>query len=196
MSILEKVKALEFVDDPSFGRLYIGSAKLTDNSQLDCVLFSSKEILVDLAKRRIKEELEGKGFLGGDDSYGQIVSSFVVSGTRIAEYNIKDVGPSKYALPMDIKSQIVGETFMGWTGWVFEMNDGKLFQFGTSFFFYFFGLPAGYSFSDIVKVHNHSYLNEKGDLTELARGAFPPSNYDMNEVYQARIHFDCPIAGI
>ena len=56
---------------------------------------------------------------------------------------------------------------MSWTGWVFEMNDGALFSYGSTFLFHFFQLPTGYTFADVAKVHNHSYLDDSGKITGI-----------------------------
>jgi hypothetical protein len=71
-----------------------------------------RQRLVDLAKRRIKEEMESKGRLGGDDPYGQIVTSFVTRGNRVNDYDVASSCVSKHAIPLALLKQIRGETFM------------------------------------------------------------------------------------
>ena len=73
---------------------------------------------------------------------------------------------------MSLLRQIHGETTMAWTGWVFEMSDGALFSYGSSFRMDFLDLPPGYLFEDIVQVHNHGYVSDKGVLVSLTQGGF------------------------
>jgi hypothetical protein len=49
---------------------------------------------------------------------------------------------------------------MGWTGWVFEMKDASLFSYGSSSRMEFFQLPDDHEFTDVAKVHNHSFVSE------------------------------------
>ena len=63
---------VEPIEDPIYGSLYRCSLTLKDGVFLPCAVIQPRQRLVDLAKRRIKEELEGRGRLGGDDPYGQI----------------------------------------------------------------------------------------------------------------------------
>ena len=196
MSIIEEIKKLESAKDSIYGTSYRGAAILKDGTEIPCLIFKSKEKIVNLAKRRIKEELNGNGCLGGDDPFGQIVTVFAAGGNRVNDYDISKVIPSKYAIPDSLRSKIRGETFMGWTGWGFEMNDGKLFQFGSSFSFDYFDMPEGYEFSDVKTVHNHSYLNGAGELCKLRQGAFPPEEYKRENVYREKVSFECAIDGI
>jgi hypothetical protein len=117
-----------------------------------CAVLQSRERLVELAKRRIKEEMSGKGFIAMPDPYGQIVNSFVTHGNLINDYEVSSASESKYAIPLDLLSQIHGETAMGWTGWVFKMNDGKLFSYGSTFHFEFFQLPEAMIFQTLVRL--------------------------------------------
>jgi hypothetical protein len=57
-----------------------------------------------------------EGNIGGDDPYGQIVSSFVASGNRVAAYDVAEALQSRFAPPLPLLSRIQGETTMGWTG--------------------------------------------------------------------------------
>jgi hypothetical protein len=128
-----------------------------------------RQRLVDLAKRRIKEEMESKGRLGGDDPYGQIVTSFVTRGNRVNDYDVASSCVSKHAIPLALLKQIRGETFMAWTGWVFRMRDGRVFSYGTPFRAEFLQLPDGYEFNDVVEVINHSFVDSSGSNWPKAR---------------------------
>jgi hypothetical protein len=98
----------------------------------------------------------------------------VASGNRINDYDVVDAAPSRFAPPLALLKQIHGETTMAWTGWVFEMRDGRMFPYGSSFSMKFFQLPDGYSFDDVAKVHNHSFLSTAGELLTLGQGGMPP----------------------
>ena len=81
---------------------------------------------------------------------------------------------------------------MGWTGFVLEMKDGRPFAFGTRFGWEFFDVPDGYAFSDVWKVHNHSYLAGGGEILPLRRGMGEwPEGYDLSTVLRERPHFVC-----
>lgn len=81
---------------------------------------------------------------------------------------------------------------MAWTGFVFEMNDGKYFAMGTSFLADFFDLPEGYAFSDVVAVHNHAYVSREGQLQALKQGmSAQPKDYDPSRVLRERPYFIC-----
>lgn len=188
--------SLQITDDSIYGRMYRGAARLKDGTLLPCLTLQPKSKLVDLAKRRIKEEMRHKGYLGGDDPYGQIVSNFVCGGNRVNDYDIAEVMPSKYAIPNDLRQQIHGETFMSWTGWVFEMSDGKLFPYGSSFSFEYFDLPEGHSFDDVAAVHSHSFLGESGELKSLGQGMLPPEDYNMDNLLRERVYFSCAVDGL
>ena len=192
----EVVGKIEPLIDSIYGPIYRCSMILKDGTTIPCATLQSKSKLTELAKRRIKEEMSGKGKIGGPDSYGQIVSNFAAHGNNINDYDVASVGPSKFVLPIPLLNQIEGETFMGWTGWVFEMKDGKLFSYGSGFRFEFFDLPDGYSFDDVMKVHNHSYLSDNGELRSLQRGAMPPKEYTREKIFRERIFFTCYIDGI
>lgn len=88
---------VEPIEDPIYGSLYRCSLTLKDGTFLPCAVIQPRQRLVDLAKRRIKEELEGKGRLGGDDPYSQIVTSFVTRGNRVNDYDVASSCVSKHA---------------------------------------------------------------------------------------------------
>ncbi len=85
---------------------------------------------------------------------------------------------------------------MSWTGWVFEMTDGKLFAYGSSYTMEFFDLPKGYGFGDVAKVHNHSFLSEYGALVSLDRGGRLPPHYRPENLFREKVFFTCYIDGI
>ena len=85
---------------------------------------------------------------------------------------------------------------MSWTGWVFEMKDGKLFSYGSGFLMEFFNLPEGYTFDNVAKVHNHSFVSEDGSLVNLQRGGRLPTDYRPENLLRERIFFTCYIDGI
>ena len=85
---------------------------------------------------------------------------------------------------------------MGWTGWVFEMKGGALFQYGTGYHTEFFQLPERYSFDDVVRVHNHSFLSNEGNLVTLERGAKLPTDYKPSNVFRERVFFTCYMDGL
>ena len=188
--ILDTVEPLE---DSIYGPKYRCALTLKDGTELPCAILQSKSKIVDLAKRRFKEEQSWKRKLGGADSYGQIVSVFVTGGNRINDYDVVDAAPSRFAPPLALLRQIHGETTMAWTGWVFEMSDGRLFPYGSSFSMEFFQLPDGYSFDDVSKVHNHSFLSTSGELRTLEQGGMPPDDYDRTNLLRERVYFTCAI---
>ena len=192
----EIVSNVEPLPDSIYGPRYRCALTLKDGTQLPCAVLQSKTKLIELAKRRVKEEMSGKGKIGGPDPYGQILSVFVAGGNRVNEYDVASASVSKYAPPLALLNQIHGETTMGWTGWVFEMKDGRLFQYGSGYCIEFFQLPEGYSFDDVVKVQNHSFLSKDGALVSLERGGLPPADYNRERLFRERVFFTCYIDGI
>lgn len=190
------ISCVDPLPDSIYGPLYRCALTLKDGTYLPCVVLQSKQKIVDLAKRRIKQELDGKGCLGGPDPYGQIVSSFATGGNRINDYDVASAEPSKFAPPIALLRQIHGETTMAWTGWVFEMADGELFAYGSSFRMEFLQLPEGYGFNDVAKVHNHSFLTKGGSLASLTQGGMLPQEYDRNVIFRECVHFTCAITDI
>jgi hypothetical protein len=190
------IDTVEPLPDSIYGPRYRCSLTLTDGTYLPCAILQSKSKIVELAKRRFDKERDGKGILRSPDPYGQIVASFVTGGNRINDYDVADTEQSKFAPSISLLKQIHGETTMGWTGWVFEMRDGRLFQYGSSFTMEFFQIPEGYSFDDIVKVHNHSFLSGDGRLQSLMQGARLTKEYDIRNVYRERVYFNCALEGI
>lgn len=197
MNWVQKITAnVEPLDDRLYGPQYRCSLTLNDGTFLPCVVLQSRKRLVELAKRRIQEELNGRGRIGGDDPYGQIVSSFVASRNRVAAYDVAEAMPSRFAPPLQLLSRIEGETTMGWTGWVFRMRDDRLFSYGSSFRMEFLQLPDGYEFSDVKEVINRSFVNSHGALDRLGQGRPLTEEYRRTELLRERACFYCAIEGI
>ena len=189
--ILDTVEPL---DDSIYGPRYRCAVTLKDGTHLPCVVLQSKQKVVEQAKRRIRQEINGDGPTGGDDPYGQIITTFVAQNNRINDYDVAAAEESKFAPPVELLRRIHGETTMGWTGWVFEMTDGKKFAYGSSFTMEFFQLPDGYLFKDVAEVHNHSFLDSSGKLAKLEQGIYLPESYDIDNVLRERMYFSCAIA--
>lgn len=182
--------------DTIYGAGYRCSVDLIDGTHLPCVMLRRPKEMVSLAIRRIEEEMKGEGvFSNKKGAYRKIVELFVTDGNRINAYDIKSISPSQFALPTSLLSQIHGETVMSWTGWVFEMKDGKLFSYGTTFLFEFFHLPKGYEFSDVSAVHNHSYLDTQGSIKLIRGDNDGMINYKHSDrsapLYRERPYFTC-----
>jgi hypothetical protein len=192
-SIIESVEPLP---DSIYGPRYRCSLTLKDGTVLPCAVIQSKHRLVELAKRRIKEEMKGRGVFRGEDPYGNIISTFVARGNRVNDYEVASASHSRFAIPVALLSQIRGETSMGWTGWVFRMRDGKHFSYGTSFYMEFFQLPDGYEFTDVEEVINHSAVDTEGRVMSLARGAPRSDASRPATVFRERVFFTCAVDGV
>jgi hypothetical protein len=189
---------IEPMEDNSFGLGYRASVYLTDGTFLPCVIFRNPKTVVNLAIRRFKEEQNGKGIFNRSAvSYYNIVKNFVTNGNCINEYDIDRVEKSNFAFPLNIQSQIRGETSMGWTGFACKMKDGKYFGFGTSFRWEFFEIPNGYSVNDIEEIVNHSYVLQNGELRSH-RESFQtrPDEYKNAVVYREKPFFECFVEGL
>src|SRR5262245_50221133 len=101
---------VEPIPHPVYGPRYRCSLTLKDGTLLPCAVLQSRDRLVELAKRRIKEET---------DPTGHIVATFVAGGNRVNNYDVATASPSGFAILRSLLSQIHGETTMAWTGWVF-----------------------------------------------------------------------------
>ena len=62
---------VEPLPDDIYGPRYRCALTLNDGTHIPCAVLQSKAKLVERAKRRIKEEIAGKGGIGGPDPYGQ-----------------------------------------------------------------------------------------------------------------------------
>jgi hypothetical protein len=187
---------VEPLRDDIYGPRYRCSLTLKDGTFLPCAVLQSKGRLVEFAMRRMKEEMGGRGHLGGDDPYGQIVETFVAQGNRVNDYDVASASPSRFAIPLSLLSQIQGETTMAWTGWVFRMRDGRPFSYGTTFLTEFFQLPDGYEFSDVKEVINHSFVSADGAVTSLQQGGMPPPSYRSAAILRERAFFSCAVDGV
>lgn len=190
------IASVEPLPDPIYGPRYRCALTLKDGTNLPCAVLQSRAKLVELAKRRLKEESSWKKRLSADDSYARVLSSFLSAHNRVADYEVAACGPSKFAPPVALGRQIRGETTMGWTGWVFEMKDGRMFAYGSSYHMEFLDLPEGYGFGDVAKVHNHSFLSAGGALMNLVQGGALPARYPAEGLLKARVFFTCYIDGI
>ena len=185
---------IESFQDHAYGLSYRAAAFLKDGTHLPCVIFRNPSTIVKLAIRRFKEEKKGNGIFnqGSGIGYYNIVKGFVINGNRINEYDIERIEKSKYAFPLVIQKQIIGETTMGWTGFAAKMKDGKTFGFGTSFSFEFFSMPEGYVVEDIVEIINHSYVLESGEICSHRQGPLTrPEEFKKAVVYREKPYFDC-----
>jgi len=191
--LLEYIKSgAEPWPDQTYGDGYRCSAYLKDGTYLPCVMLRRSAPLTALAMRRFEEEKKGKGIFRSTNGYEEIVKTFVVAGNRVNGYDIDRVEPSRFAIPLSLLQRVKGETTMGWTGFVLEMRDGKLFPFGTTFLAEFFNIPEAYTFEDVAAVHNHSYVSASGELRPLSQGMSDlPADYDPSSVNRERPYFTC-----
>lgn len=176
------------------GQGYRCSATLSDGTHLPCVILRKPKEMVDLLLVRLEEERGGRGIFKqvSNDPYRKFVGTLFTGRNLIRDFDIKSVSPSPFAMPLDLLKQIKAESIMGWTGFVFEMTDGKLFSYGTTFNFEFFDLPEGYDFTDVKLIHNHSYLNENGDISPLRGHAagFLDTRSKLI-IYREKVFFEC-----
>lgn len=187
----EVIARVEPLADSLYGPRYRCALTLEDGTHVPCAILQSRPRLIQLARRRIKEELSGKGVFRGPDPYGQILSMFVAGGNKINELDVVSAAPSPYAPPISLLNQLQDETTMGWTGWVFQMKDSRMFQYASSFRMEFLNLPDGYTFDDVTKVYNHSYVRADGSLGILPQGGQLPADYDYKRLFRERTFFTC-----
>ncbi len=135
------------------GPLYRCAATLNDGTSLPCVLIAPAKAHVELAKKRFEETRNNKS-LHPSVGYNSIVKSFVCSGNKLNDYDIKELSISEHAIPLSLLRKIIGETAMGWTEFIGIMQDGKDFCFGTTFDDIFFDMPPGYKATDLKDVKN------------------------------------------
>lgn len=186
--------ATEPFPDSNYGSGVRCSAYLIDGTFLPCVMLRLSEPVTQLALRRFKE-LAPKSFrTPKNPSYEDVVKIFVAHGNRVNAYDVARVEESRFAIPLSVLKQIHGETTMAWTGFVLEMKDKSCFSFGTTFLTQFFNLPDDYTFEDVARVHNHSYVNAAGAVASLRAGSSSqPDDYDMRQVFRERPYFVCNI---
>ena len=158
------------------------------------MIIRKNKTYIDLSCRRFEEEKSGKSiFKRNKNGYRDIVKTFVAGGNKINDYDVQSVEKSKFAIPASLLERIEGETVMSWTGFVLEMKDGRLFSFGSTFLFAFFDLPDGYSFQDVEKVHNHSFVSDEGTLVDIRGLSDFSEQYKPTKVYRERPYFECYI---
>lgn len=198
LQIDEIIKFLKGNIEPSndnvYGIGYRASVYLTDGTFIPCVIFRNPELKVNLAIKRFKEEQKGKGIFSRSlgVKYPEIVKSFVTKGNCINYYDIDRVENSRFAFPLHIQKQIMGETTMGWTGFCAKMKDGKYFGFGTRFSMEFFQMPDDYSADDIQEIVSHSYVSKNGELKMHKVPFFEyPEDHDQDSVHRERPYFEC-----
>ncbi len=68
------------------------------------------------------------------------------------DYDIRELAPSPFAIPLARMREIKGETSMSWTAFTAAMSDGAEFRFGTTFLTEFFDMPPGYTATNIAKI--------------------------------------------
>jgi hypothetical protein len=171
---------LEAIEDLYGGSAYRCSATLTDGLHLPCVLVSSAERLVTLAKERFEETRtdgllpEVKRRLGFGMQYDDIIKTFVAGGNCINSYDIANLEKSRFAIPVARMKEIKGETSMSWTQFSAVMKDGREFFFGTAYLTEFFSMPEGYTADDIAVIHAHKggapVLRERPFFTCFVQG--------------------------
>lgn len=140
----------------SDGDRYRASVFLRDGTYLPCVVFQSQHLRVELALRRFS------GVSDQSEQYRAAVETFVATGSHLDKYDIRTVEPSPFAWPLAALHTIHGETTMGWTAFVVEMQDGTLHSYGTGFSFEFFDLPQGYTYANIAQIHSGMVYSQAG----------------------------------
>lgn len=139
-----------------YGKRYRAAVYLKDGTYLPCVVFQSRGRQIELACRRINE------IRGCPEQYRFVVAQFVSNDCRLADDAIDRAELSPFAWPVPLLESIQGETALGWTAFVVEMDDGRRFSYGTSFGDEFFDLPEGYSYSNIRTIHRGMIQTEDG----------------------------------
>ena len=112
--------------------------------------------------------------------YRAIVKTFVTDGNTVNDYDLKELAPSPFAIPVVRMREIGGETSMSWTEFYAIMRDGKEFRFGTMFLTEFFDLSTGYIATDILKI------------IPAVRGERPR----QEKIYRERPYFTCYVDGL
>lgn len=174
------------LSDDIYGPRYRAAVTLTDGTFMPCVVFQSKQKVVNLALRRFAETSSRS-----EREYQGVVESFVASGSRLADWSIRSVELSPHAWDLGLLRTIRGETTMGWTAFVAEMKDGEMFSMGTTFSFEFFDLPTGYSPQDIKTIHS-------GMVYSASAGLKPFSLDSMQSVtvFREKPFFTCYVDGL
>ena len=177
--------------DTGEGPVHRCAARLKDGTELPCVVLKPCAPRVDLAVQRFCEDIVTRAM---DALDGQALAPFLTGEMQVAAYNIASVRPSPFAVPAALLEQIEGETFMGWTAFVFQMADGAMFNYGTAWHLMFLELPEGYGFGDVVRVHNNAVARADGSLVDVYADAeryHAICEEDGLRVFGPRIPFDC-----
>lgn len=162
------------------GDRYRASVFLKDGTYLPCVAFESKQLRVELALRRFDEERNQSS------QYPTVVEAFVAAGSCLANYQIQAVEPSPFAWPLETLKTIHGETTMGWTAFVVEMQDGTRHAYGTSYSFEFFDLLKGYTSANIAQIHSGMVYSPAGGMVPFSRNA-----RQEIQTYREKPYFTC-----
>lgn len=101
------------------------SVRLVNGTALPRVVFESEQRQVEFAHRCFDE------VRGPPDDYRRIVAAFVVSGNRIATWDIASSAGSPFALDVELLRQNRDEASMGWTGFDVAMRAGHHVSMGT-----------------------------------------------------------------
>ena len=159
-------------------KAYRASVYLVDDTYLPCVVFRNQNDRFELALHRFEETRNNKK-LHESVGYEAVVKSFVLRGNRLADYSITKIKPSPYVLADKFIKKLweAGETRMGSTQFVAEMQDGKRFNFNGNINYHFFQMPNGYTSSQIKEVYPHEYIKNAC-------------------IFFERPYFDCYIEGL
>lgn len=171
---------VEPIPDEIYGNRYRAAAHLKDGTYLPCVVFQSRRHKVNLACRRFAD------VQNDTQQYSSVVGNFVSQGSYVADWAIDRVELSPFAWPISLLRIIKGETTMGWTAFVVEMEDGIRFSNGTQFNFEFFALPDGYQHSNIRMIHSGMAQTNDGRTIP-----FSFSEHSNTQVLRERQHFTC-----
>jgi hypothetical protein len=170
---------VEPINDTIYGNVYCASVCFKDNTVINCVQFINAEKFINLAIKRFAE---------CHYTY-DIIKHFVIKGNCINDHDIKKIMKSKYTFTKEILNKIKGETLMSWTGFVVEMDDGKLFNFSALFDFCFFDFPENYTTKNIKNIINHSFVAENGNIINYRENEL--KNLDDIKIYREKPYFKC-----
>jgi hypothetical protein len=155
---LESVLSIEPVLDIwSEEPVYRAEITLLGGQRLPCVVFRSALRRVRHAVHAFENSQRSSTSVG--DSYLAMVRVFVCSGHQIAATAVRDVAPSRYAIPPRIRDDLYAMAQMRGTDlnaqmlWFRgEMDDGARFDFGFSEGGEFLQMPDGYRASQLIRV--------------------------------------------
>ncbi len=182
VDIINFLKAnVEPLGQQSLGYKYRAAAFLTDGTYLPCVSFMSQNKYLDMVMQRIEEHKERP------DRYREIVQTFM-TGTSIANYYISRVELSPFAWTQNLLNKIIGETVMGYTAFVVEMNDGKKFSYNTaSQIREFYDLPDNYHINDIREIYSGKIYSDSYGMESYTTS----SHHKIIKFYLEKPFFRC-----